>query len=119
LAAPFNLFINDAFGTAHRAHASTEDVVKFLTKKLEYLDGAIQSSEKPMAAIFGGFEFSSNITILNALVDNKIIIGGSILFTFLKEGPQRRASLVEDDFVNTAIVFAKAEATGTSIRLLA
>jgi len=118
LAAPFNLFVNDAFGTAHRANASAEDVAKFLTKKLEYFDGSIQNSEKPMAAIFGGSEFSSDI-VLNALVDNKIIIGGSMLFTFLKEGPQRRTFLVEDDFVNTAIVFAKAEATGTSILLLA
>ena len=118
MAAPFILFVNDAFGTAHRTNASTEDVAKFFTKKLEYFDGAIQNSEKPMAAIFGGSEFSSNI-ILNALMDNKIIIGGSMLFTFLKEGPQHRAFLVEDDFVNTAIVFAKAVATGTSILLLA
>lgn len=78
LAEPFDLFVNDAFGTAHRAHASTEGVTKFLqpsvsgfllAKELEYLDGAIQNGEKPMAAIVGGSKVSSKITVLNALLD--------------------------------------------------
>jgi phosphoglycerate kinase len=73
LAAPFDLFVNDAFGTAHRAHASTEGVTKFLkpsvsgfllAKELEYLDGAVTGGEKPMAAIVGGSKVSSKITVL-------------------------------------------------------
>merc|ERR1712051_604153 len=77
LAAPFDLFVNDAFGTAHRAHASTEGVTKFLqpsvsgyllAKELEYLDGAISGGEKPMAAIVGGSKVSSKITVLDALL---------------------------------------------------
>merc|ERR1712038_2131836 len=71
LAAPFDLFVNDAFGTAHRAHASTEGVTKslspsvsgfLLAKELEYLDGAVSNGEKPMAAIVGGSKVSSKIT---------------------------------------------------------
>jgi phosphoglycerate kinase len=78
LAAPFDMFVNDAFGTAHRAHASTEGVTKFLqpsvsgfllAKELEYLDGAIENGKKPMAAIVGGSKVSSKITVLNALLD--------------------------------------------------
>ena len=95
LAAPFDMFVNDAFGTAHRAHASTEGVTKFLqpsvsgfllAKELEYLDGAISGGEKPMAAIVGGSKVSSKITVLNALLDKceKIVIGGGMVFTFLK-----------------------------------
>jgi len=114
LAAPFDLYVNDAFGTAHRAHASTEGVTKFLqpsvsgfllAKELEFLDGAIQNGEKPMAAIVGGSKVSSKITVLNALLDkcDKIIIGGGMVFTFLKaKGLSVGTSLVEDDFVDTA-----------------
>merc|ERR1719194_305102 len=130
LAAPFDLFVNDAFGTAHRAHASTEGVTKFLqpsvsgyllAKELEYLDGAIQNGEKPMAAIVGGSKVSSKITVLNALLDScdKIIIGGGMVFTFLKaKGLSVGTSLVEDDFVETAKeVLAKAESMGKTILL--
>merc|ERR1712176_1007872 len=130
LAAPFDLFVNDAFGTAHRAHASTEGVTKFLqpsvsgfllAKELEYLDGAIQNGEKPMAAIVGGSKVSSKITVLNALLDkcDKIIIGGGMVFTFLKaKGLSVGTSLVEEDFVDTAKeVLAKAEKLGKQILL--
>merc|ERR1719384_1903075 len=130
LAAPFDLFVNDAFGTAHRAHASTEGVTKFLqpsvsgyllAKELEYLDGAVQNGEKPMAAIVGGSKVSSKITVLDALLDkcDKIIIGGGMVFTFLKaKGLSVGTSLVEDDFVDTAKeVLAKAEANGKTILL--
>jgi len=130
LAAPFDLFVNDAFGTAHRAHASTEGVTKFLSpsvsgyllaKELEYLDGAIQNGEKPMAAIVGGSKVSSKITVLEALLDkcDKIIIGGGMVFTFLKaKGLNVGTSLVEDDFVDTAKeVMAKAEKLGKEILL--
>jgi len=130
LASPFDLFVNDAFGTAHRAHASTEGVTKFLqpsvsgfllAKELKYLDGAIQNGEKPMAAIVGGSKVSSKITVLDALLDScdKIIIGGGMVFTFLKaKGLSVGTSLVEDDFVETAKkVLEKAEASGKTILL--
>ena len=107
LAAPFDLYVNDAFGTAHRAHASTEGVARFLkpavsgfllAKELEYLDGAIEGGERPMAAIVGGSKVSSKITVLEALLDkcDKIIIGGGMVFTFLKaRGLSTGSSLVE------------------------
>jgi len=130
LAAPFDMFVNDAFGTAHRAHASTEGVTKFLSpsvsgfllaKELEYLDGAISGGERPMCAIVGGSKVSSKITVLNALLDKceKVIIGGGMVFTFLKaKGLPVGTSLVEDDFVETAKeVLAKAEKLGKEIIL--
>jgi phosphoglycerate kinase len=130
LAAPFDMFVNDAFGTAHRAHASTEGVTKFLSpsvsgfllaKELEYLDGAISGGEKPMAAIVGGSKVSSKITVLEALLDkcDKVIIGGGMVFTFLKaKGLEVGTSLVEDDFVETAKeVMAKADKLGKQILL--
>ena len=130
LAAPFDLFVNDAFGTAHRAHASTEGVTKFLSpsvsgfllaKELQYLDGAVTSGEKPMAAIVGGSKVSSKITVLTALLDkcDKIIIGGGMVFTFLKaKGLSVGTSLVEDDFVETAKeVMEKADRLGKKIYL--
>merc|ERR1739838_976295 len=108
-----DLFVNDAFGTAHRAHSSTEGVTKFLSpcvsgfllsKELEYLDGAISNGEKSMAAIVGGSKVSSKITVLDALLEkcDKVIIGGGMVFTFLKaQGYGVGTSLVEDDFVGT------------------
>jgi len=130
LAAPFDLYVNDAFGTAHRAHASTEGVTKFLqpsvsgfllAKELEYLDGAVTNGEKPMAAIVGGSKVSTKITVLEALLDkcDTIIIGGGMVFTFLKaKGLEVGTSLVEDDFVETAKeVMEKAEKLGKKILL--
>merc|ERR1712157_161689 len=130
LAAPFDMFVNDAFGTAHRAHASTEGVTKYLSpsvsgfllaKELEYLDGAVTDGEKPMAAIVGGSKVSSKITVLEALLDkcDKIIIGGGMVFTFLKaKGLATGTSLCEDEFVDTAKeVLEKAEKLGKEIIL--
>merc|ERR1740138_314945 len=130
LAAPFDLFVNDAFGTAHRAHASTEGVTKFLqpsvsgfllAKELEYLDGAVSNGEKPMVAIVGGSKVSTKITVLEALLDkcDTVIIGGGMVFTFLKaKGFEVGTSLVEDEFVDTAKeVMAKAEKLGKTILL--
>jgi len=130
LAKPFDLFVNDAFGTAHRAHASTEGVTKYLSpsvsgfllaKELEYLDGAIANGKKPMAAIVGGSKVSSKISVLNALLDkcDKIIIGGGMVFTFLKaQGYGVGKSLVEDDFIDTAKeVLEKAKTLGKQIIL--
>jgi len=130
LAAPFDLYVNDAFGTAHRAHASTEGVTKFLSpsvsgfllaKELEYLDGAVTDGKKPMAAIVGGSKVSSKITVLNALLDkcDKVVIGGGMVFTFLKaKGLEVGTSLVEEDYLDTAKeVMAKAEKLGKEILL--
>ena len=130
LAAPFDLFVNDAFGTAHRAHASTEGVTKYLSpsvsgfllaKELEYLDGAVSNGKKPMAAIVGGSKVSSKITVLEALLDKceKVIIGGGMVFTFLKaKGLEVGTSLVEDDFLETARnVMDKAERLGKELIL--
>jgi phosphoglycerate kinase len=130
LAAPFDMFVNDAFGTAHRAHASTEGVTKFLSpsvsgfllaKELEYLEGAMENGKTPMAAIVGGSKVSSKIEVLNALLDkcDKIVIGGGMVFTFLKaKGLGVGTSLVEDDYVDTAKeVMAKADKMGKVILL--
>eukprot|EP01082_Thalassiosira_pseudonana_P007052 g15058.t1 g15058 contig21:459186-460350(-) len=130
LAKPFDMYVNDAFGSAHRAHASTEGVTKYLhpsvsgfllAKELKYLAGAIDNGEKPMAAIVGGSKVSSKITVLNALLDkcDKIIIGGGMVFTFLKaKDLSVGTSLVEDDYVETAKeVLAKAEKLGKKILL--
>ena len=112
-AKPFDLFVNDAFGTAHRAHASTEGVTKsleavsgfLLKKELDYLDGAIKNGEKPLAAIVGGSKVSSKITVLTSLIEkcNKVFIGGGMVFTFLAaQGKATGSSLVEEDFIDTA-----------------
>lgn len=131
LAAPFDLYVNDAFGTAHRAHASTEGVTKFLkpsvaglllAKELKYLDGAVSAGDpKTMAAIVGGSKVSTKITVLESLLDkcDTIIIGGGMVFTFLKaKGLGVGTSLVEDDFVEMAkTVMEKADANGKKILL--
>lgn len=131
LAAPFDLYVNDAFGTAHRAHASTEGVTKYLkpsvagfllAKELKYLDGAVSSGNPAtMAAIVGGSKVSTKITVLESLLDkcDTIIIGGGMVFTFLKaQGKPVGTSLVEDDFVDMAKkVLEKADANNKKILL--
>merc|ERR1719327_1580721 len=129
-AGPFDMFVNDAFGTAHRAHASTEGVTKFLSpsvsgfllqKELDYLDGAVSKPVKPMAAIVGGSKVSSKITVLESLIAkcDKVIIGGGMVFTFLKaKGLATGSSLVEDDFLETAKkTMESAEAKGVELIL--
>ena len=103
-----------SFGTAHRAHASTEGVTKFLSpsvsgyllaKELKYLAGAVDDPVRPLAAIVGGSKVSSKITVLEALINkcDKVIIGGGMVFTFLKAmGLPTGTSMVEDDYVETA-----------------
>merc|ERR1712060_645527 len=109
-----DLFVNDAFGTAHRAHSSTEGVTKFLKpnvsgfllkKELDYLKGAVESPAKPMAAIVGGAKVSTKIPVIESMLDkvDKLIIGGGMVFTFLKaRGLSVGDSLVEEDFVDLA-----------------
>jgi len=114
LAAPFDLFVNDAFGTAHRAHASTEGVTKYLDtsvagfllqKELDYLQGAVAEPKRPFAAIVGGSKVSSKIGVIESMLEkvDKLIIGGGMVFTFLKaRGEKVGSSLVEDDKLDLA-----------------
>ena len=108
-------YVNDAFGTAHRAHASTTVVAKFFPndKMFGYLieseiiavDKVLNSSEKPLTAIVGGAKVSSKITILERLLDkvDNLIIGGGMAYTFIKaQGGNVGSSLVEDDYLETA-----------------
>ncbi len=108
------VYVNDAFGAAHRAHASTEGVTKFLKpnvagylmeKELQYLQGAIDSPKRPLAAIVGGSKVSSKIGVLESLIDkcDKVLLGGGMIFTFYKaRGLSVGKSLVEDDKVELA-----------------
>jgi phosphoglycerate kinase len=116
-----DVYVNDAFGTAHRAHASTETVAHYLPavagflmeKELEYLEEKIvKNPAKPFVAVIGGAKVSSKIAVLESLLAkvNKLIIGGGMTYTFLKSrGIPVGKSLVEDDMVETAKkVLAKA-----------
>ena len=122
--------MNDAFGTAHRAHASTEGVTKFLKpavagfllqKELDYLDGAVKNPKRPFCAIVGGSKVSSKIGVIESLLEkcDKLIIGGGMVFTFLKaRGLKVGSSLVEEDKVDLARELeAKAKAKGVKLLL--
>ncbi len=114
LASIAEVYVNDAFGAAHRAHASTEGVTKFLSpsvagylmeKELQYLQGAIDEPKRPLAAIVGGSKVSSKIGVLESLIDkcDKVLIGGGMIFTFYKaRGLSVGKSLVEDDKLDLA-----------------
>ena len=124
-------YVNDAFGTAHRAHASTTIVAKFfpndkmfgllLAGELESIDKAIKSGKGPLTAIMGGSKVSSKIQIITQMlskVDN-LIIGGGMGYTFSKAtGGKIGNSIVEDDFLETALdVLKQAEEKGVNIYL--
>lgn len=107
-----DLYVNDAFGTAHRAHASTAGVAEFLPayagflmqKEIDFLSKAL-NPEKPFVAIIGGAKISSKIGVLKNLLTktNALIIGGAMTYTFLKaQGQEIGKSLVEDDYLETA-----------------
>jgi len=130
LAAPAELFVNDAFGTAHRAHSSTEGVTKFLKpcvagfllqKELDYLDGAVSKPNRPFCAIVGGSKVSSKITVIESLLSkvDKLILGGGMVFTFFKaRGLPIGSSLVEEDKLDLARdLEAKAKAAGVEFIL--
>ncbi|KZR65333.1 MULTISPECIES: phosphoglycerate kinase [Prochlorococcus] len=130
LAALADAYVNDAFGAAHRAHASTEGVTKFLNpsvaghlmeKELQYLQGAIDDPKRPLAAIVGGSKVSSKIGVLEALIDkcDKVLIGGGMIFTFYKaRGLSVGKSLVEEDKLELAKELeAKAKAKGVQLLL--
>jgi len=119
LAAPFDMYVNDAFGTAHRAHSSTAGVTEFLKpsvsgfllqKELDYLDGAVSNPKRPFAAIVGGSKVSSKIGVIESLMAkcDKLVIGGGMVFTFLKaKGLNTGSSLVEEDKVELATTLMK------------
>ena len=130
LAANADLYVNDAFGTAHRAHASTEGVTKYLSpsvagllieKELEYLQNAIENPKKPLAAIVGGSKVSSKIGVIETLLDkvDKLFIGGGMIFTFYKaRGLSVGKSLVEEDKLELAKELeAKAKEKGVELLL--
>ena len=114
LASLAEIYVNDAFGAAHRAHASTAGVAQFLRPavagflldlELQYLSGAIDRPQRPLAAIVGGSKVSSKIGVIEALLGkvNKLLIGGGMIFTFFKaRGLQVGKSLVEDDKLELA-----------------
>ena len=110
------LYVNDAFGAAHRAHASTVGITKFvkqsaagllMEKELEYLGRVIENPEHPFVAILGGAKVTDKIPVINALIDRKVdrlLIGGAMSYTFLKaEGFTVGKSLVENDKLETAL----------------
>ncbi len=130
LASNADLYVNDAFGTAHRAHASTEGVTHYLTpsiagylieKELQYLQNAIENPQRPLAAIIGGSKVSSKIGVIETLLDkcDKLIIGGGMIFTFYKaRGLKVGKSLVEEDKLELAKTLeAKAKEKGVDLLL--
>ncbi|MCT4580983.1 MAG: phosphoglycerate kinase [Flavobacteriales bacterium] len=125
-----DFYINDAFGTAHRAHASTAVIAKFfpndkcfgylIEKEIISVDKVLNSDQKPLTAIVGGAKVSSKITIIERLLDvvDHLIIGGGMAYTFIKaQGGQIGKSLVENDYLELALnIIAKAKEN--NVRLL-
>ncbi|WP_333851063.1 phosphoglycerate kinase [Epilithonimonas sp.] len=124
-------YVNDAFGTAHRAHASTAVIAQFfpstkffgllMEKELVAIDKVLKSGEKPITAILGGSKVSTKITIIENIlpaVDN-LIIGGGMSFTFIKAlGGKIGQSIVEDDKLNLALdILAKAKENNVEVYL--
>ena len=125
------LYVNDAFGAAHRAHASTAGITKhveraaaglLMEKELEYLGRVLNDPERPFVAILGGAKVSDKIPVINSLIDrrvDKILIGGAMAYTFFKaEGFNTGKSLVEDEMMDTAREIKKrAETEGVKLVL--
>lgn len=124
-----DVFVQEAFGTVHRAHASTSAITKFLPsaagyliqKEVEFLGGAIETPARPFAAIIGGAKVSDKIMVLNNLLDkvDVLIIGGGMSFTFNKAlGYDVSNSLLEEDKIEEAKkVMEKAKAKGVKLLL--
>ncbi|CAL5390109.1 unnamed protein product [Camellia sinensis] len=130
LASLADLYVNDAFGTAHRAHASTEGVAKYLKpsvagflmqKELDYLVGAVLNPKKPFAAIIGGSKVSSKIGVIESLLEkvDMLLLGGGTIFTFYKaQGYSVGLSLVEEDKLDLATsLLEKAKSKGVALML--
>jgi len=124
-----DVYVNDAFGTAHRAHASTAIIAKYfpndkmfgylLEAEIKSVDRVLNSEEKPLTAIVGGAKVSSKITIIERLLDkvDNLIVGGGMAFTFIKaQGGEVGGSLVEDDYLEVARkIMSEAKAKGVTI----
>ncbi|MDY3885753.1 MAG: phosphoglycerate kinase [Treponema sp.] len=131
LASYGDIFVNDAFGTAHRDQASTASIAKFMPvpsvggflmeKEVKYIQPMVENPPKPQVAIIGGAKVSSKIAVLESLLKNAsaLVIGGGMAYTFLKaQGHKVGISLVEDDFIDTAKkLLSDAEAKGVKIVL--
>jgi 3-phosphoglycerate kinase len=129
LASYGDVFVNDAFGTAHRDHASTASIAKFIPavagflmeKEVNYLEPIVTVPEKPLVAVIGGAKVSSKIAVLKSLLKNAaaLVIGGGMAYTFLKaQGHKTGKSLIEDDQIGTAKdILDAAEKAGVKIAL--
>jgi len=126
-----DVYVNDAFGTAHRAHASTAIIAQFfpenkcfgnlLATEIESIDKVLNNSEKPVTAILGGAKVSSKIGVIENIIEkvDHIIVGGGMTFTFIKAlGGKIGNSLVEEDKLELALeILAKAKENNTEIHL--
>ncbi|MCA0131278.1 phosphoglycerate kinase [Winogradskyella alexanderae] len=126
-----DIYVNDAFGTAHRAHASTTIVAQFfpeakcfghlLAKEIESIKKVLEDGEKPVLAVLGGAKVSSKITVIENILDkvDHLIIGGGMTFTFIKaQGGNIGDSICEDDKMELALdILRQAEAKGVKIHL--
>lgn len=131
LASLCDVYVNDAFGTAHRAHASTEGITHhvetsvagfLMEKELAFLGKALNNPERPFVAILGGAKVSDKIPVIDSLIDRKVdklLIGGAMAYTFFKaQGFTVGKSLVEDEMMATALeIEKKAEAAGVELIL--
>lgn len=131
LAALGDVYVNDAFGTAHRAHASTTIIANYFTdnkcfgellaKEIESLNKVLKNSEKPVTAVLGGSKVSSKITVIENILDkvDHLIIGGGMTFTFIKaQGGKIGNSICEDDKQELALeILEKAKAKNVQVHL--
>ena len=130
LASLCDVFVNDAFGTAHRAHCSNVGVTKYvdtavvgylMQKEIDFLGNAVENPERPFVAILGGSKVSSKISVINNLLDkvDTLIIGGGMCYTFSKaQGGKVGNSLLEEDYLQYALdMIKKAEEKGVKLLL--
>ncbi|MBR2842520.1 MAG: phosphoglycerate kinase [Lachnospiraceae bacterium] len=129
LASLCDVYVNDAFGTAHRAHCSTAGVAKFvkesaigylIEKEIQFLGNALDDPVRPLAAILGGSKVSSKISVIDRLLEKVdiLIIGGGMAYTFIKaKGGKIGKSLVEDDYLEYAVNMEK-KAAEKGVKLL-
>jgi len=131
LASLGDVYVNDAFGTAHRAHASTTIIAQsfpkskyfglLLAKEIESLDRVLKNSKKPVTAILGGSKVSSKITVIENILDkiDNLIIGGGMTFTFIKAlGGKIGSSICEDDKLDLALeILDKAKKKNVAVHL--